>query len=133
MDRSGAEAKARGAATGGEEPFQRDFTQLLASPNICSKHWVYEQYDSMVQTNTMQGPGSLAGVIRIKGTGRGLAMALYGNGRWCYLDPKLGADAQRGAGGADGGLHRRAARGGNQLPELRQSREAADHGGSSRR
>jgi phosphoribosylformylglycinamidine synthase len=45
----------------------------------------------MVQTNTMQGPGELAGVIRIKGTERGLAMALYGNGRWCYLDPKLGA------------------------------------------
>ncbi len=46
----------------------------------------------MVQTNTMQGPGELAGVIRIKGTQRGLAMALYGNGRWCYLDPKLGAE-----------------------------------------
>jgi phosphoribosylformylglycinamidine synthase subunit PurL len=71
--------------------FNGDFHRLLASPNICSKHWVYEQYDSMVQTNTMQGPGSLAGVIRIKGTTRGLAMALYGNGRWCYLDPKLGA------------------------------------------
>jgi phosphoribosylformylglycinamidine synthase len=72
--------------------FNHDFHKLLASPNICSKHWVYEQYDSMVQTNTMQGPGSLAGVIRIKGTSRGLAMALYGNGRWCYLDPKLGAE-----------------------------------------
>ena len=46
----------------------------------------------MVQTNTMQGPGSGRGVIRIKGTQRGLAMALYGNGRWCYLDPKLGAE-----------------------------------------
>jgi len=71
--------------------FNSGFHKLLASPNICSKHWVYEQYDSMVQTNTMQGPGSLAGVIRIKGTERGLAMALYGNGRWCYLNPKLGA------------------------------------------
>jgi phosphoribosylformylglycinamidine synthase len=76
---------------GTKNNFNRDFIQLLASPNICSKHWVYEQYDSMVQTNTMQGPGELAGVIRIKGTERGLAMALYGNGRWCYLDPKLGA------------------------------------------
>ena len=50
----------------------------------------------MVQTNTVQGPGGEAGVMRIKGTGtpgheRGLAMALAGNGRWCYLDPKLGA------------------------------------------
>jgi phosphoribosylformylglycinamidine synthase len=46
----------------------------------------------MVQTNTVQGPGAGdAGVIRIKGSQRGLAMALDGNGRWCYLDPKLGA------------------------------------------
>jgi phosphoribosylformylglycinamidine synthase len=90
---------------------------------------VFEQYDSMVQTNTVQGPGAEAGVMRIKGTAkshagdvehgapgvvevlakstpeghaalhaeetakgeRGLAMALAGNGRWCYLDPKLGA------------------------------------------
>jgi phosphoribosylformylglycinamidine synthase len=77
---------------GSKSNFNRDFHKLLASPNICSKHWVYEQYDSMVQTNTMQGPGELAGVIRIKGTERGLAMALYGNGRWCYLNPKLGAE-----------------------------------------
>jgi phosphoribosylformylglycinamidine synthase II len=74
---------------------KRDFTgdlkHLLASSNICSKHWVYEQYDSMVQTNTVQGPGGEAGVMRIKGTQRGLAMALDGNSRWCYLDPGLGA------------------------------------------
>jgi len=65
--------------------------RLLASPNLCSKRWVHEQYDSMVQINTVQGPGREAGVIRIKGTKRGLAMALDGNGRWCWLDPKLGA------------------------------------------
>jgi phosphoribosylformylglycinamidine synthase len=68
-----------------------DLKKLLASPNICSKRWVFEQYDSMVQTNTVEGPGGEAGVIRVKGTNRGLAMALDGNGRWCYLDPKLGA------------------------------------------
>src|SRR6185437_16087620 len=81
----------------------------------------HEQYDSMVQTNTVQGPGGEAGVMRIKGTGggtgrrdqgsgigdqgsatresgssgssgeRGLAMALDGNGRWCWLNPRLGA------------------------------------------
>ncbi|HEX4309280.1 MAG TPA: phosphoribosylformylglycinamidine synthase subunit PurL [Acidobacteriaceae bacterium] len=78
-----------------------DLKKLLASANICSKRWVFEQYDSMVQTNTVEGPGAEAGVMRIKGTGtpgpdgsrheRGLAMALAGNGRWCYLDPKLGA------------------------------------------
>jgi phosphoribosylformylglycinamidine synthase subunit PurL len=66
--------------------------RLLASPNICSKRWITEQYDSMVQTNTVEGPGAGdAGVIRVKGTERGLAMALDGNGRWCWLDPRLGA------------------------------------------
>jgi phosphoribosylformylglycinamidine synthase II len=64
---------------------------LLASSNICSKSWIHEQYDSMVQTNTVQGPGGEAGVMRIKGTDRGLSMALDGNERWCYLNPKLGA------------------------------------------
>ncbi len=76
---------------GSKSDLTREFRQLLASPNICDKRWVYEQYDSMVQTNTMQYPGGEAGVIRIKGTRRGLAMACDGNGRWCYLEPKLGA------------------------------------------
>ena len=49
--------------------YTADLKKLLASPNICSKHYIYEQYDSMVQTNTVQGPGGEAGVIRIKGTG----------------------------------------------------------------
>ena len=65
--------------------------RLLASPNICSTRWVHEQYDSMVRTNTVQGPGHEAGVIRVKETKRGLAMSLDGNGRWCWLDPRLGA------------------------------------------
>jgi phosphoribosylformylglycinamidine synthase subunit PurL len=68
-----------------------DLKKLLASSNICDKRWVFEQYDTMVQTNTAQGPGGEAGVMRLKGTQRGLAMALDGNSRWCYLDPKLGA------------------------------------------
>jgi phosphoribosylformylglycinamidine synthase len=76
--------------------YTEDLKTLLASANVCSKRWVHEQYDTMVQTNTVIGPGGEAGVMRIKGTGadgreRGLAMALDGNGRWCYLDPKLGA------------------------------------------
>jgi len=66
--------------------------QLLGSPNICGKRWVWQQYDHMVQTNTVEAPGAGdAGVIRIKGSQRGLSMALDGNGRWCYLDPRLGA------------------------------------------
>jgi len=74
-----------------QREFTSDLKRLLAAPNICSKRRIYEQYDSMVQTNTVEGPGLEAGVVRIKGTNRALAMALDGNGRWCYLDPRLGA------------------------------------------
>jgi phosphoribosylformylglycinamidine synthase len=77
---------------GKQTEFTADLKTLLASDNICSKRWIYQQYDSMVQTNTVEGPGNGdGGVIRIKGSQRGLSMALDGNGRWCYLDPKLGA------------------------------------------
>jgi phosphoribosylformylglycinamidine synthase len=81
---------------GMDRDFTADLKKLLASANVCSKRWVHEQYDTMVQTNTVIGPGGEAGVMRIKGTGtpgheRGLAMALDGNGRWAWLDPKLGA------------------------------------------
>ena len=77
---------------GQRDEFTSDLKALLASENICSKRWIYQQYDSMVQTNTVEGPGNGdGGVIRIKGSQRGLSMALDGNGRWCYLDPKLGA------------------------------------------
>jgi len=82
---------------GQKSDFTEDLKLLLASENVCSKRWIYQQYDSMVQTNTVEGPGAGdGGVIRIKdskhgGSRRGLAMALDGNGRWCYLDPKRGA------------------------------------------
>jgi phosphoribosylformylglycinamidine synthase subunit PurL len=84
------------AALGAQRDFAADLKHLLASANISSKRWIHQQYDSMVQTNTVQGPGGEGGVMRIKGTGttgheRGLAMALDGNGRWCALNPKLGA------------------------------------------
>lgn len=80
----------------GAHDYAAELKALLAASNLCSKRYIYEQYDSMVQTNTAQGPGGEAGVMRIKESGtrgheRGLAMALAGNGRWCYLDPKLGA------------------------------------------
>ncbi|HEY2499272.1 MAG TPA: phosphoribosylformylglycinamidine synthase subunit PurL [Candidatus Angelobacter sp.] len=71
--------------------FTENLKRLLAAANICSKRWIFEQYDSMVQSNTVEGPGADAGLIRIKGSKRALAMALDGNGRWCWLDPKLGA------------------------------------------
>ncbi|HEX3741555.1 MAG TPA: phosphoribosylformylglycinamidine synthase subunit PurL [Terriglobales bacterium] len=77
---------------GKKSDFSEDLKRLLSSPNICSKRWIYQQYDSMVQTNTVEGPGvGDGGVIRIKGSQRALSMALDGNGRWCYLDPRLGA------------------------------------------
>jgi len=84
------------AALQAPRDYTADLKKLLGSENICSKRWVHEQYDTMVQTNTVQGPGYEAGVMRLKGTGRpgherGLAMALDGNGRWAYLNPKLGA------------------------------------------
>ena len=77
------------------EPSNRELREgleaLLASPDICSKRWIYEQYDYMVRTNTTQGPGGDAAVIRIKDAGVSLAMALDGNGRYCSLDPREGA------------------------------------------
>ena len=65
---------------------------ILAAPNIASKRWVYEQYDTMVRTNTVQGPGrSDAAVVRIKGTRRGLAVKTDCNSRYVYLNPRKGA------------------------------------------
>jgi phosphoribosylformylglycinamidine synthase len=65
--------------------------RLLASPNICSKHWVYEQYDTMVRTNTAVLPGADAAVIRVKETRRAIAMCLDGNGRNVAVDARKGA------------------------------------------
>jgi len=64
---------------------------LLGSPTIASKRWVYRQYDHMVRTNTIVLAGMGAGVVRVKGTNRALAMSVDGNGRYCYLDPRRGA------------------------------------------
>ena len=75
----------------------QDFIQLLASPAIASKRWITEQYDTSVRTNTLAGPGaSDAAVVRIKDpkTGvvkRALALSTDGNGRWCQLNPRVGA------------------------------------------
>jgi len=65
--------------------------RLLASPGIASKRWVYRQYDHMVRTNTLVFPGMGAGVIRVKGTSRALALSVDCNARFVYLDPYLGA------------------------------------------
>ncbi|HEY0874685.1 MAG TPA: phosphoribosylformylglycinamidine synthase subunit PurL [Vicinamibacterales bacterium] len=70
---------------------QEALFRILASPAVASKRWVYRQYDHMVRTNTVALAGMSAGVVRVKGTSRALAMSVDGNGRYCYLDPHLGA------------------------------------------
>ena len=65
--------------------------RLLAAPNICSKHWVYEQYDHMVRTNTAILPGADAAIVRVKETRRAISMCLDGNGRFSAVNPKEGA------------------------------------------
>ncbi|MGD8922034.1 MAG: phosphoribosylformylglycinamidine synthase subunit PurL [Candidatus Zixiibacteriota bacterium] len=76
-------------------PDERDWNEtlvrMLGSPNLCHKGWVFEQYDSMVRTNTAVGPGSDAAVLRIRKTEKALAMATDCNGRYCYLNPRRGA------------------------------------------
>jgi phosphoribosylformylglycinamidine synthase len=75
----------------------QSFVKLFASPAIASKRWITEQYDTSVRTNTLAGPGaSDAAVVRIKDpkTGvvkRALALSTDGNGRWCQLNPRVGA------------------------------------------
>jgi phosphoribosylformylglycinamidine synthase len=64
---------------------------MIARPSIASKRWVYEQYDSMVRTNTIVGPGSDAAVIRIKETGKAVALSTDCNARYVYLNPRRGS------------------------------------------
>ncbi len=72
----------------------KDYTavllELLASPTIASKRWVYEQYDHMVRTNSVVRPGSDAAVLRIKGTNKAVAITADCNGRYCVLHPYMG-------------------------------------------
>jgi phosphoribosylformylglycinamidine synthase subunit PurL len=84
------------AGTGGVRPgsdlgLTPTLLALLSSPTIASKRWVYRQYDHMVRTNTLVLAGMGAGVVRVKGTSRALAISVDGNGRYGYLDPRRGA------------------------------------------
>ena len=67
-----------------------DLAKLLAAPDICSKQWIWRQYDYMVRTNTLAGPGGDAAIVRVKETGSSIAISLDGNGRYCYLSPREG-------------------------------------------
>ena len=68
-----------------------DLIALLSSGDLCSKRWIWEQYDYLVRSNTLAGPMADAAIIRIKETGTSIAMSLDGNGRYCVLDPREGA------------------------------------------
>lgn len=90
-----AELPPPAVAAGAPEPqstYEALLRRLLADPGIASKQWVYRQYDYMVRTNTLAGPGPTdAAVLRVKETGQGLAVATDGSGRHVLLDPALGA------------------------------------------
>jgi len=64
---------------------------LISSPTIASKEWAYQQYDHMVQTNTVVAPGAGCTVLRLKGSRKGIAVSMDCNSRYCYLDPYQGA------------------------------------------
>ena len=73
-----------------DENYNKSLLTLLSTPNITSKQFVFRQYDSTVRSNTIQGPGGAAAVIRLKGTQKGLAISTDCNGRYVYLNPRLG-------------------------------------------
>ncbi|MBH0231459.1 phosphoribosylformylglycinamidine synthase subunit PurL [Halobacillus yeomjeoni] len=70
--------------------YRKTLLDLLKQPTIASKEWVYDQYDSMVQTNTVVRPGSDSAVLRVRGTDKALAMTTDCNSRYIYLDPETG-------------------------------------------
>ena len=73
------------------ENMRRAVVELMGRANIASKRWVYEQYDSMVRTNSVVTHNGDAAVVRIKGTEKGLAVKTDCNGRFVYMDPYVGA------------------------------------------
>ncbi len=86
------------ASVAPEDDFEAALCALLDSPNLGSKEWVYRQYDQLVQGDTLIRPGGDAALIRVRDrdgepTGKGLAMSVDCNPRWCWLDPRVGAMA----------------------------------------
>jgi phosphoribosylformylglycinamidine synthase len=89
-------ARARRAASPSRAPkadLRDALPLLLDAPNLASKRWVYEQYDSTVQASTVLGPGGDAGVLQVPGTGFGLAVTVDCNNRLVALDPYEGGKA----------------------------------------
>ena len=89
-----AALRARDVDSIAERPEERDaawtLRELLSSPTIASKTWVYRQYDTSVRTNTVIGPGGDAAVLRLRGTRKALAVKTDCNGRYVYLEPRVG-------------------------------------------
>lgn len=73
------------------DDYNQILLNLLALPNLSSKEEIYQQYDYLVQTNTLIPPGDDAAILRIKGSKKALALTTEGNGRYCFLDPRQGA------------------------------------------
>jgi phosphoribosylformylglycinamidine synthase len=84
-------APAAGAEVPLEAPLAEAVLALAADPTCASKRWVWEQYDRFVGHGTVAGPGCDAAVLRVPGTGRAVALATDGNGRYAALDPAAGA------------------------------------------
>jgi len=73
--------------------YEEIFLDLLGSGNICSKRWLYQQYDTTVRTNTVIPPGADAGVIRLRENNKAIAATTDCNGRYVYLNPRMGTKA----------------------------------------
>ena len=114
------------------QSLERDLLTVLASGDVCNKRWIWEQYDYMVRTNTLAGPGADAAIVRIKEAGSSVAMALDGNARYTYLSPREGAKlavAECCRNLSVAGAEPVAA---TNCPQLRQPRAARDHGPARR-
>ena len=73
------------------DDLQAAFLEVVGTPAVASKQWIYEQYDTTVRASSIERPGGSAGLIRIPGTDLGVAASTDCNGRHCYLDPRSGA------------------------------------------
>ena len=125
--REGADAQARRAArptAAPEADLHGALELLLDTPNLASKRWVYEQYDSTVQASTVLGPGGDAGVLRVPGTAFGLAVTVDCNNRLVALDPYEGGKAAVAEAARNIACTGARAARDHRLPQLRQPREA---------
>jgi phosphoribosylformylglycinamidine synthase subunit PurL len=87
-----ARAPFEAPAIANSKDLAKDLARLVASGDLCSKEWIWRQYDYQVRTNTLARPEATeAAIVRIKETGTSIAMSLDGNGRYCLLDPREGA------------------------------------------